>query len=657
MSSDYRPPTVSDDLPGSPAPAQAWLAPDPNDGLAHSISAAHAPSPSAVFATDNRHHMPLADDNSPPARSRPRSATVRRTPSLPVSPAQTKPDEVAMSPDDHHPQQQPDPEPVADPESSSDETVVQEPYDDEDANAPHYPTSPTLTNFTALTGRTHHSSNSSGSGSTITQASWPRRRGSEKSRQHDKSQLKRRRSRSPRQQQQHAAALSYLDADSPHVTPEAIQRSVEQSYWRMPPDGSYQSPSTRSTASTASSSFQSDVFSELDHETDRSSSPDHSAYGDPASPGAMPGKFDAHLAAAAQQRQQRGYRNYGTPEMPRGNANLPHLPPNALQPRLPGMHQGHPKHLPRAEKLPLSGYEVIASKLCAGDADRSSIKPIYRRFEALNHRLLLHLQDELAELEEQLHRLDTADTQTRRMQNCILPASRRQEALTAGELQWHKTDVLGKIGYKLGQYNHVLSSFKDTQNLPSPDPRDIDYYRAYLANHNPIVEIETRFLDPADDLVSLARPSPSTSEFSSSYSDDLRTPMPPRKPSTIVPATPGFLFFQGAKSEKLRQFQFKELVPQEEVKAICDSMLALKDNCIHPTSSKPYIKSAVGGVDNSPEGMSDGITHVFVVEFESAEDRDYYVHKDPAHQAFIAEVGKVILKARVVDFTPGVFGG
>uniref|UniRef100_L2FTN5 Uncharacterized protein n=1 Tax=Colletotrichum fructicola (strain Nara gc5) TaxID=1213859 RepID=L2FTN5_COLFN len=248
MSSDYRAPTVSDDLPGSPAPAQAWLAPDPNDGLAHSTSAAHAPFPSAAFATDNRHHMPLADDNSPPARSRPRSAT-----------------------------QQPDPEPVADPESSSDETVVQEPYDDEDANAPHYPTSPTLTNFTALTGRTHHSSNSSGSGSTITQASWPRRRGSEKSRQHDKSQLKR---------------------HSPHVTPEAIQRSVEQSYWRMPPDGSYQSPSTRSTASTASSSFQSDVFSELDHETDRSSSPDHSAYGDPASPGAMPGKFDAHLAAA-----------------------------------------------------------------------------------------------------------------------------------------------------------------------------------------------------------------------------------------------------------------------------------------------------------------------------------------------------------------------
>ncbi|GJC90091.1 hypothetical protein ColLi_12929 [Colletotrichum liriopes] len=394
---------------------------------------------------------------------------------------------------------------AADPESSSDETVV--PADaheiEQQTDCPASPTESTLTGFTALTGKTHGSGSSSGSGSTITQASWPRRRGSEKSRGHDKPYFKgRRRSRSPKTQQP-SSVLNYLEPDSPHVTPEAIQRSVEQSsYWRMPDASSFQSPSTRSTTSTASSSFQSDGFSEMtgDHETDRSSSPDHSAYGDSPS---MPGKFEVQMATA---QQQHDYRSYGTPEMPRGNANFPHLPPNALQPRLPGTHHGHPKHLPRAEKLPLTGYELIASKLCTADSDRSSIKPIYRRFEALNHRLLLHLQDELAELEEQLHRLDTADTQTRRMQNCILPASRRQDALTAGELQWHKTDVLGKIGYKISQYNHVLSSFKDTQHLPAPNPQDVDFYRAYLANHNPIAEIETRFLDPLDDLVSLAPP-------------------------------------------------------------------------------------------------------------------------------------------------------
>ncbi|GKT90177.1 LOW QUALITY PROTEIN: stress responsive A/B barrel domain-containing protein [Colletotrichum tofieldiae] len=138
------------------------------------------------------------------------------------------------------------------------------------------------------------------------------------------------------------------------------------------------------------------------------------------------------------------------------------------------------------------------------------------------------------------------------------------------------------------------------------------------------------------------------------------------------------------------QFQFKELIPTEEVKSrwrgndgggamrsgrqpmeqpvtwkgrrtradacqICDSMLALRDNCVHPTSNKAYVKSIAGGLDNSPEGIQGGITHVFVVEFESAEDRDYYVHKDPAHLAFIEEAGPAILKARVVDFTPGVF--
>lgn len=31
-------------------------------------------------------------------------------------------------------------------------------------------------------------------------------------------------------------------------------------------------------------------------------------------------------------------------------------------------------------------------------------------------------------------------------------------------------------------------------------------------------------------------------------------------------------------------------------------MLALKDNCVHPQTKKPYLKMAMGGMDNSPEG-------------------------------------------------------
>jgi len=42
-----------------------------------------------------------------------------------------------------------------------------------------------------------------------------------------------------------------------------------------------------------------------------------------------------------------------------------------------------------------------------------------------------------------------------------------------------------------------------------------------------------------------------------------------------------------------------------------------------------------------------------VVEFESAEDRDYYVDKDPAHQDFAKFAGEIINGVKVVDYEPG----
>lgn len=84
-------------------------------------------------------------------------------------------------------------------------------------------------------------------------------------------------------------------------------------------------------------------------------------------------------------------------------------------------------------------------------------------------------------------------------------------------------------------------------------------------------------------------------------------------------------------------------------------MLALKEKCVNPTTGKPYIVSSKGGLDNSIEGLQGGITHAFVVEFESDEDRDYYVNKDPAHAAFVKSLGGIIEKAQVIDFSAGVF--
>ncbi|KAK0712933.1 hypothetical protein B0T26DRAFT_349140 [Lasiosphaeria miniovina] len=364
-------------------------------------------------------------------------------------------------------------------------------------------------------------------------------------------------------------ALSFLESDSPVVTEEQIRRTIAEAANNWSPRSAW-SPSSvdsngqASAADTYATTPEPSLDGEILSTTFRQRSP-------PSSEDGHDDTRKPEQTRPAHTRQRRfpsgidAESRYGTPEMPRGSAKHPHFPPNELQPRLPGRGQGHTKHLPRAEKLPMSGYELLSAKLSntrgrsrrrSGGAKEMptakgepSIKPIYRRFEALNHRLLLHLQDELSELEEQLHRLDTADTQTRRLQNpeLILPASRRAEYMSGGELQWHKTDLLGKIGFKLGQYNHVLTSFAETQHLSRAAMADVEDYRTYLATQNPIAEIETRFLDPAEDLVCLApdRPPASISDSSSSamspaISDDALTPMP-RKMSfglSVPPARP-----------------------------------------------------------------------------------------------------------------------
>ncbi|TLS23629.1 uncharacterized protein PpBr36_06532 [Pyricularia pennisetigena] len=346
-------------------------------------------------------------------------------------------------------------------------------------------------------------------------------------------------------------ALRYLDEDSPDVTEESIRRSVAEAsaVWRLSSASSAKSnrsPSAPNTSpgSSSSSSGDSGRSSDLvrDHESDRSSSPARSINeAETSLQSSSANRVSVVTTAEPKERKhirRPSHEQYGTPEMPRGKAQLPHIPPKALKSRTPS--QPPAMHLPRAEKLPLSGYELLAARVSSASqtdhgngrgsrARRGSVgssvsaasttpltpfqnhpplKPIYRRFEALNHRLLLQLQDELSELEEQLHRLDTADTQTRRVQNQILPASRRAGIVAGGELQWHRTEVLAKIGYKLAQYNHVLTSFTETQKLPSPAADDVENYRTYLAAKNPIAEIEARFLDTADDLVSLAPPRP-----------------------------------------------------------------------------------------------------------------------------------------------------
>lgn len=49
------------------------------------------------------------------------------------------------------------------------------------------------------------------------------------------------------------------------------------------------------------------------------------------------------------------------------------------------------------------------------------------------------------------------------------------------------------------------------------------------------------------------------------------------------------------------------------------------------------------------------MTHIFIHEFNNAEDRDYYIRTDPAHLLFVQSAKSLIDKVQVVDFANGVW--
>jgi Stress responsive A/B Barrel Domain len=64
----------------------------------------------------------------------------------------------------------------------------------------------------------------------------------------------------------------------------------------------------------------------------------------------------------------------------------------------------------------------------------------------------------------------------------------------------------------------------------------------------------------------------------------------------------------------------------------------------------PTIRHFRWGTNNSPETHAKGLTHAFILTFDSAKDRDDYL-PHPAHQAFGQLVGPWLADLTVVDFT------
>ncbi|MFV8464168.1 Dabb family protein [Flavobacterium sp. LB1P62] len=63
----------------------------------------------------------------------------------------------------------------------------------------------------------------------------------------------------------------------------------------------------------------------------------------------------------------------------------------------------------------------------------------------------------------------------------------------------------------------------------------------------------------------------------------------------------------------------------------------------------PTIKSFEWGTNNSPENLSNGLTHCFILTFSSESDRDaYLIHPD--HKAFVALLNPAPEKVTVFDY-------
>jgi hypothetical protein len=105
-------------------------------------------------------------------------------------------------------------------------------------------------------------------------------------------------------------------------------------------------------------------------------------------------------------------------------------------------------------------------------------------------------------------------------------------------------------------------------------------------------------------------------------------------------------FAMAADSDKLLRhivmYKFKDGLPGAQLQEVIDAFGGLPKK----------IDTIVGyeaGTNVSPEGKSEGFTHVFVVTFKTAADRDaYLVH--PAHQAYVQVVKDRREKVIVFDF-------
>ena len=97
-----------------------------------------------------------------------------------------------------------------------------------------------------------------------------------------------------------------------------------------------------------------------------------------------------------------------------------------------------------------------------------------------------------------------------------------------------------------------------------------------------------------------------------------------------------------AKVKHMGLLKFKDGTSEDEINRIFDELMDISENI-------PGIEDYVSGPNTSPEGLSDGFTHAFVMTFSDSAARDAYL-PHPDHEKFKSGAIPHIEKVLVVDF-------
>ena len=89
-------------------------------------------------------------------------------------------------------------------------------------------------------------------------------------------------------------------------------------------------------------------------------------------------------------------------------------------------------------------------------------------------------------------------------------------------------------------------------------------------------------------------------------------------------------------------FKFKDTATPAQIQKVVDSFAALEQKI-------PFIVVFECGTNVSPEGLTKGFTHCFILTFKSAKDRDAYL-PHPEHKAFGKGLGGILDDVIVLDF-------